>query len=58
MAQHEESRAVEAPADAELTRLREQIDAVDRAILDQLNARARLVESVGRLKRTRSGAVY
>jgi len=58
MVQPEESRALEAPADAELARLREQIDAVDRAILDQLNARARLVVSVGRLKQGSGGAVY
>jgi chorismate mutase/prephenate dehydratase len=58
MVQPEESRAVEAPAQAELARLREQIDAIDRAILDQLNARARLVESVGRLKQGHGGAVY
>ncbi len=43
---------------AELGDLRERIDAVDRAILERLNERARLVASVGRLKRDRGTAVY
>jgi chorismate mutase / prephenate dehydratase len=43
---------------AELQRLREQIDAVDRAILAELNRRAALVEAVGRLKAGRADQVY
>jgi chorismate mutase/prephenate dehydratase len=58
MVQPEKSGTVDVPAQTQLDRLREQIDAIDRAILDQLNARARLVQSVGRLKRDRSAAVY
>ncbi len=42
----------------ELARLRDQIDAVDRALLDQLNARARLVRAVGELKRAAGAPVY
>lgn len=46
-------------ADAEaLERLRAEIDAVDRAILERLNERARLVREVGRLKQERGDAVY
>ncbi len=47
-----------ASGDAELTDLRERIDAVDRAILDRLNERARLVQAVGDLKRDTRAAVY
>jgi chorismate mutase/prephenate dehydratase len=43
---------------AELERLREQIDAVDRALLAELNRRAALVEAVGRLKEGRAEQVY
>ena len=43
---------------AELRRLREQIDAVDRALLAELNRRAALVEGVGRLKAGRRDLVY
>ncbi len=43
---------------AELERLRERIDAVDRAILAELNRRAELVEQVGRLKTGRRELVY
>jgi chorismate mutase/prephenate dehydratase len=43
---------------AELERLREQIDAVDRALLAELNRRAVLVEGVGRLKAGRRDLVY
>jgi len=51
--------ADESPADAaELRRLREQIDAVDRGLLQQLNQRAALVEAVGRLKAGRRDLVY
>ncbi len=51
--------ADESPADAaELRRLREQIDAVDRSLLHQLNQRAALVEAVGRLKAGRRDLVY
>jgi chorismate mutase/prephenate dehydratase len=41
-----------------LARLREQIDAVDRALLADLNERARLVTAVGELKRETGTAVY
>jgi chorismate mutase/prephenate dehydratase len=41
-----------------LARLREQIDAVDLALLDRLNERARLVTDVGELKRDTGTAVY
>jgi len=44
--------------DSELARLREQIDAVDRAILEQLNRRAKWVLDVGRLKQSRGASVY
>jgi chorismate mutase/prephenate dehydratase len=43
---------------AELERLRQQIDAVDRALLAELNRRAVLVEGVGRLKAGRRDLVY
>jgi len=44
---------------AELARLRDQIDLVDREILERLNARARFVQEVGALKaRTRHAPVY
>jgi chorismate mutase/prephenate dehydratase len=42
----------------DLERLREAIDAVDRALLERLNERARLVEAVGRLKREAAAGVY
>jgi chorismate mutase/prephenate dehydratase len=45
-------------ADSELARLRDQIDAVDRAILEQLNQRAKWVLEVGRLKQSRGASVY
>ncbi len=44
--------------DANLQRLRAEIDTVDRALLMQLNERARLVEAVGRLKRGTGTPVY
>lgn len=44
--------------DGELARLRAAIDAVDRRILEKLNARARLVQDVGALKRSRGAAIY
>jgi chorismate mutase/prephenate dehydratase len=51
--------AEESPADAaELRRLRERIDAVDRELLAALNRRAELVAAVGRLKAGRSDLVY
>ncbi len=62
MAQPEESpsvRPIEAPSESdELAALRERIDAVDAAILERLNERARLVDQVGRLKRGDVRAVY
>jgi chorismate mutase/prephenate dehydratase len=42
----------------ELGRLRERIDAIDRAILDKLNERAQAVLEVGRLKAAAGLAVY
>ena len=42
----------------ELERLRERIDAVDAAILERLNERARIVQEVGRLKASSGAAVY
>ena len=42
----------------ELARLRDQIDAVDRALLDQLNERAKLVRAVGDLKRAAGVPIY
>jgi chorismate mutase/prephenate dehydratase len=42
----------------ELAGLRQAIDAVDRTILEKLNERARLVQRVGDLKRTRRAPVY
>jgi chorismate mutase/prephenate dehydratase len=54
----ESNPARDAGGDAELADLREQIDAVDRAILERLNERARLVQSVGDLKRDSRAAVY
>ena len=50
--------ASESVESAELGPLREQIDAVDRAILAELNRRAQLVEEVGRLKGGRRDIVY
>jgi chorismate mutase/prephenate dehydratase len=44
--------------DAELERLRERIDAIDAAILERLNERARVVQEVGRLKQDAGAAVY
>ena len=44
--------------EAELDDLRDAIDAVDREILDRLNARARLGEQVGRVKREQGLFVY
>lgn len=42
----------------ELAELRERIDAVDRAILERLNERARLVSEIGAAKREARSAVY
>jgi chorismate mutase/prephenate dehydratase len=42
----------------ELARLRDRIDAVDRALLDLLNDRAKLVRAVGELKRSSGTSVY
>ena len=44
--------------ESELERLRDRIDTVDRALLDQLNERARLVRAVGELKRAAGAPVY
>jgi len=45
-------------AEQELSRLRERIDAVDAAILECLNERARVVQDVGQLKQASGGVVY
>jgi chorismate mutase/prephenate dehydratase len=45
-------------AGSELARLREQIDAADRVILEQLNQRAKWVLEVGRFKQSRGASVY
>jgi len=45
-------------AAADLAGLRERVDAVDRGILEQLNERARLVRSIGKLKAESGSAVY
>jgi len=59
MAEPGQSRPAPAPSEAdELARLRREIDAVDRALLDRLNERARLVQAVGRLKRAHGFGVY
>jgi chorismate mutase/prephenate dehydratase len=50
--------AIGSEAAAELAWLREQIDAVDRSLLEKLNERARLVQSVGRLKAGTGSPVY
>jgi chorismate mutase/prephenate dehydratase len=44
--------------DAEVGRLREAIDSVDRELLEGLNRRARLVQRVGDLKKAHSAPVY
>jgi chorismate mutase/prephenate dehydratase len=46
------------PAAAELERLRSEIDAIDAALLERLNARAALVREVGRQKAARGAPVY
>jgi chorismate mutase/prephenate dehydratase len=61
MAQPEASRAPAHDNDRDSTgldALREQIDAVDRAILEALNERAKLVLEVGRLKHGDGASVY
>jgi chorismate mutase/prephenate dehydratase len=60
MVQPEKSSGRRASQDVEdeLARLRVRIDAVDRAILDLLNDRARLVSAVGELKRASGASVY
>jgi chorismate mutase/prephenate dehydratase len=47
-----------AGTDPELEALRQRIDAVDSAILEQLNERARIVEEVGRRKRRAGAELY
>jgi chorismate mutase/prephenate dehydratase len=46
------------PTDSGLARLREQIDEVDRDILERLNERAKLVQQVGEQKRSAGASVY
>ena len=60
MAKAEQSNPESGASDpgSELARLREQIDAVDRAILERLNERAKWVLEVGRLKQARGVSVY
>jgi chorismate mutase / prephenate dehydratase len=48
----------EGPNDQGLTPLREQIDAIDRQLLDLLSRRAQLAAEVGRLKLANASAVY
>jgi chorismate mutase/prephenate dehydratase len=53
------SRAAAAPeGDTELEALRRRIDAIDREILERLNARAEVVREVGGLKATTGAPVY
>ena len=58
----EPGRSTPAPvtgeADSELESLRRQIDAIDLEILEKLNARAQLVQSVGRFKQGSGTPVY
>jgi chorismate mutase/prephenate dehydratase len=60
MAEPEQSKSESGASDAgsKLARLRERIDAVDRAILERLNERAKWVVEVGRLKQSRGASVY
>ena len=60
MGQPENSSSARDASDLEreLARLRDQIDAVDRALLDQLNDRAKLVRAVGDLKRAAGAPIY
>lgn len=60
MTQHGQPNASRDPVaeGPELERLRREIDAVDLAILEKLNERARLVQEVGRLKRYEATPVY
>jgi chorismate mutase/prephenate dehydratase len=50
--------AAKTDAAPDLARLRERVDAVDRAILDRLNERARLVQEIGQVKARSGGPVY
>jgi chorismate mutase/prephenate dehydratase len=50
--------AVTSEAAPELAGLREQVDAVDRAILEKLNERAHLVQSIGRVKAATGSPEY
>ncbi|UCE87177.1 MAG: prephenate dehydratase [Deltaproteobacteria bacterium] len=52
------TRAAAPARSAELERLRQAIDAVDRAILEKLNERGRIVLQVGELKRASGEPVY
>ncbi|MGI9592430.1 MAG: prephenate dehydratase [Myxococcota bacterium] len=53
------SRAdVKSDPESELARLRERIDAIDDEILERLNARARVVQEVGRIKQNAGSAVF
>jgi len=58
MVQVEKSRSAGTAGEVEIAELRRRIDAVDRAILEQLNERARCVKAVGEHKRETGTAVY
>jgi len=58
MAESRQSIRPKLVSDPELDRLRESIDAIDAAILERLNQRARVVQEVGRLKQGAGTAVY
>ncbi len=52
------SNAAGSEGDPALDDLRQRIDAIDAAILERLNERARAVQEVGRLKRARGSSIY
>jgi chorismate mutase/prephenate dehydratase len=60
MAEPEKTRssAASSEGDPELDELRRRIDAIDSAILERLNERARVVQEVGQLKQARRGPIY
>jgi chorismate mutase/prephenate dehydratase len=58
MAEPSKSSLGDEAADNDLDALRLQIDAVDRALLEQLNRRASLVLEVGRVKESSGASVY
>jgi chorismate mutase/prephenate dehydratase len=50
--------AVSSDASPDLAELRDRVDAVDRAILEKLNERARIVQSIGRVKAATGSPEY